>query len=74
MTSFEQDPQTVLYSPEQTAQLLGVARGWVYRHADELPIVRLGTGPRAPIRIDQRDLRAWLKASQSGQREQAVIR
>jgi hypothetical protein len=34
------------------AERLGVSRGWVYRHADALGAVRLGTGPRARMRFD----------------------
>ena len=34
------------------AQHLGVSRGWVYRPADELGAVRLGTGRRARMRFD----------------------
>jgi hypothetical protein len=34
------------------AERLGVSRGWVYRHADALGAVRLGTGRRARMRFD----------------------
>ncbi|MGI8558196.1 MAG: helix-turn-helix domain-containing protein [Solirubrobacteraceae bacterium] len=62
-------------TPEQTAEWLGVSRAWIYRkaRAGELPVVRLGDGPLSPIRIDPRDIRCWLKASQTGQREHAVL-
>jgi hypothetical protein len=34
------------------AEHLDVSRGWVYRHADALGAVRLGTGRRARMRFD----------------------
>ena len=47
-------------TPEQVAQLLGVTRSWVYQHQDELPFTRLGSGPKAILRMDRTDLRAYL--------------
>jgi hypothetical protein len=52
-----------LLNPDEAAKIIGVSKGWVYRHAAELPVVRLGDGLNAPIRIDPNDLRAWLLAS-----------
>lgn len=34
------------------AQVLGVSRAFVYEHADALGAVRLGQGPKAPLRFD----------------------
>lgn len=34
------------------AGLLGVSRGFVYAHRDELAAIRLGSGPKAPLRFD----------------------
>lgn len=34
------------------AGLLGVSRGWVYRHREMLGAVRLGLGPRPRLRFD----------------------
>jgi hypothetical protein len=34
------------------ARQLSVERSWVYEHANELGAVRLGTGPKAPLRFD----------------------
>jgi excisionase family DNA binding protein len=45
---------------EQVAQLLGVTNSWVYQHQDELPFARLGAGPKAILRMDRADLRAYL--------------
>jgi hypothetical protein len=51
-----QTPRT----PEQVAHLLGVTRSWVYQHQEELPFTRLGAGPKAILRMDRADLRAYL--------------
>lgn len=48
------------------AEHLGVTRGFVYEHADELGGVRLGDGPRARLRFDlDRALEAWNARSTS---------
>jgi excisionase family DNA binding protein len=54
-------PQNLLTVGE-VAERLKVSRWSVYRRveAGELPAVRLGSGPRAPIRVDERELEAWL--------------
>lgn len=36
----------------ELAGLLGVARSWVYEHADELGVIRLGDGARPRLRFD----------------------
>ena len=36
----------------QVAARFNVDRGWVYAHAAELGVVRLGDGPRARLRFD----------------------
>jgi hypothetical protein len=41
-----------LLSAGDVAARLGVRRGWVYDHADELGVVRLGDGPRPRLRFD----------------------
>lgn len=41
-----------LLSPSQLAARLGVDRGWVYEHATDLGVLRLGNGPRARLRFD----------------------
>ena len=38
----------------QVARRYGVDRGWVYEHADELGVIRLGGGPRPRLRFDPR--------------------
>jgi excisionase family DNA binding protein len=55
-------PTAPLLTPTETANLLRVSRRWVYRRtlSGELPAVRLGTGPRAPLRIRQHDIATLL--------------
>jgi excisionase family DNA binding protein len=51
-----------LLTVDQVADRLQVSKWSVYRRvaAGELPAVKLGDGPRAPIRIDLGELVAWL--------------
>lgn len=58
--------------------MLGVSRGFVYDHADELGAVRLGSGPKARLRFDVagaierlRGLRACDESRESMQPEPA---
>ena len=41
-----------LLTAAEVAARLAVARGWVYAHARELGVVRLGDGPRPRLRFD----------------------
>lgn len=41
-----------LLSAAQVATRLGVERSWIYDHAEELRVVRLGDGPRPRLRFD----------------------
>jgi hypothetical protein len=41
-----------LLTARQVAARFNVARSWVYAHADELGVVRLGQGSRPPLRFD----------------------
>lgn len=41
-----------LLSAAQVATRLGVERSWVYDHAEELGVVRIGEGPRPRLRFD----------------------
>jgi excisionase family DNA binding protein len=47
-----------LLKPSQVAERLQVSVWSVYRRSEsgELPAVRIGTGPRAPIRVDADEL------------------
>jgi hypothetical protein len=63
-----------LLNVEQAARALGVSRWWIYEHQDELPIIRLGTHPKAPIRIDRDDLRIALMVVNSKRAGRVEIR
>jgi excisionase family DNA binding protein len=63
MAATNGDSQSFL-TPEQVARTLGVTRSWVYQHQDELPFTRLGSGPKAILRMDRADLRAYLLRDQ----------
>jgi hypothetical protein len=41
-----------LLTAQQVAERFNVDRGWVYAHADELGVIRLGEGPRPRLRFD----------------------
>jgi hypothetical protein len=41
-----------LLTARQVAARLNVDRGWVYSHAQELGVIRLGDGPRPRLRFD----------------------
>jgi excisionase family DNA binding protein len=60
---------STLLTPAETAHLLRVSRRWVYRRASsgELPAVRLGDGPRAPLRIHRHDIAALLHDAAEGE-------
>jgi hypothetical protein len=63
-------PQTV--DAATLAAHLGVTRGFVYEHAEQLGGVRLGNGPRPRLRFDlNRALEAWNAcSSRKGSQEQ----
>jgi hypothetical protein len=41
-----------MVSAAEIAKRFGVSRDWVYEHADELGVIRMGSGPRAHLRFD----------------------
>lgn len=45
-------PRAALVDVQTVAEYLGVSTDYVYEHADELGVKRLGSGPRAPLRFD----------------------
>jgi hypothetical protein len=59
-----------LLTADQLAETLGVARSFVYDHADELGAYRLGSGPRARLRFDLDEVRRRTSCSVS--RESSV--
>jgi hypothetical protein len=42
----------ILVDAQTLADLLGTSRDYVYAHAAELGVLRLGTGPKARLRFD----------------------
>lgn len=56
------------------ALLLGVDRSFVYRHADELGAVKLGTGRQPRLRFDLEAARAAMDRSESGRSEDDTSR
>lgn len=59
-------PTVGLIDARELAELLGVARDWVYANADRLGGVRLGDGPRARLRFDADRAREALVARSGG--------
>jgi hypothetical protein len=51
-------PPERMLDARELADRLGVQRGWVYSHSAMLGGVRLGNGPRAPLRFDLERARA----------------
>lgn len=41
-----------LVTPLELAERFGVSRDWIYDHAEELGVIRMGQGPKAPLRFD----------------------
>jgi hypothetical protein len=60
-----QEPRAPLVDVGALAAELGVSRAYVYEHADELGALRLGKGPKAPLRFDPVAVRAALSCSGS---------
>lgn len=67
---------TQLLDARALAARLGVTRGWVYVHASTLGAVRLGTGPRAPLRFDLELARraATIASTSDGQPDRQAAR
>lgn len=57
------DPCGGLIDAAEVARRLGVSRDYVYRHADELGAIRLGTGLRPRVRFDPATVREQLAQS-----------
>lgn len=51
-----------LLSAAQVAERWGVDRSWVYRHAEQLGAIRLGTGTRPRLRFDPHRVTDYLSA------------
>jgi len=50
-----------LIDAAEVARRFGVSRDYVYRHADELGVIRLGVGPRPRKRFAPATVRAWFE-------------
>lgn len=60
-TMLQEGPgQTELVDAAEIARRFGVSRDFVYDHADDLGVVRLGEGPRARLRFDPERVRHQL--------------
>ncbi len=57
-----------LVGPRELAEGLGVSLDYVYAHAAELGAMRLGSGPKAPIRFDLDRARQSLEARRTDSR------
>jgi hypothetical protein len=53
------------------AGYLGVERGWVYEHSDELAVRRLGVGPRARLRFSLEEVDRVLTGCTAGRKSEA---
>lgn len=53
-------PDRLMTVPE-VAERLACSTDWVYEHARELGVRRLGDGPVAPLRFDRRRIERWLE-------------
>lgn len=66
MASTLENPQRTakLMTVAEVAQRLQVSLWTAYRKVEsgEIPAVRLGTGKRSPIRVDERELDEWLRS------------
>lgn len=63
----------VLVDASTVAARLGVARSYVYEHADELGAIRLGSGPRARLRFDLDDVRRRLNSCSVGSESSRMV-
>lgn len=70
MTAFPQQDIPRFLTAAEVAERLGVTRAYVYEHAAELGVVRLGGGRRPRIRFDPRILDRALRGNESAQREE----
>jgi len=62
-----------LLTAAEVAHRFGVHRGWVYAHAGDLGVVRLGAGPRAPLRFDPATVATYLLHRQTGRQTAASV-
>jgi hypothetical protein len=63
--------RAVLVDAQELARRLGVSRAFVYEHAHELGVIRLGRSPRARLRFDTDRALEALSARSASRRSQA---
>lgn len=51
-----------MLSPAEVSEMWGVSRVWVYRHAEELGVRRMGSGTRPRLRFDPEEIEERLGA------------
>ena len=61
----ERGPSIRWFTPSEVADRFGVSRSWVYEHAEDLGVVRLGAGPRARLRFDPSQVSSALRRATS---------
>lgn len=57
-----------LIDANEVARRYGVTPDWVYRHKQELGVIRLGTGPKAHLRFDPARIEQQLRPSSDEQK------
>lgn len=55
-----------MFSPAEVSEMWGVSRVWVYRHAEELGVRRMGSGIRPRLRFDPEEIEERLGAPRCG--------
>jgi hypothetical protein len=62
----------MLVDAARVAEYLGVSRAFVYEHADELGVHRLGAGPKARLRFDLAEVDSRLTSCYLGRGSHTV--
>lgn len=60
-----------LVNADELAEVLGVERKWIYQHADELGVRRLGNSQRARLRFDVEHAARVLAARSASQPDES---
>jgi excisionase family DNA binding protein len=71
-TTVELQALPALLTVAEVAEILRVARSWVYEHAGELGAVKLGTGQTAPLRIPRDGLQRIVGVAPPRRRRRSV--
>lgn len=73
----EVDATDILYTPSQTAGVIGLANGTLANArvtgALDLPFIKLTPGKRGPVRYRKSDVEAWLAARTYKNTRQAIV-